>query len=341
MQIVSTSVCFLMAISLLIMAYSHHRDTADNDKFERAYLQEKFGTLWISSDSTSFHQQNGFPPLLEDQAYLGGAMNDSTYASNLLQSSFNGRKANYEKSAGNLRIISEILLVLSVIALLILFFRPKELSMPIIHVKIPDVLLYLFVPAGICYFWYQFSLTFNAAHDSRLVLELMTDHQETFGNQRLHYYYSNARNLVDQGIIDTWCTYYYDIFEGGVNGASHQGYGRGVLFSIYGVFWGLMHAVTFILLFYFYELKKKVKLIWLLWWTVTSTLIIATYGFIEWYPHSALLFSSVWAIALTSIFFWSYFGLRKADELEAKQGPQPAPVKLYRRRSFRLRKGER
>ena len=221
------------------------------------------------------------------------------------------RIANYKENSQKLSSIIQFMSGMLIVGLLMLFFRPKSLQLPVVSINIPDTLLYLAVPIGLVYLWLQFGLMLNSGIDSRLALQHMTEllefNEET--NESVSYFYSNANNFSDNGIIDTWCNYYYKVFKEGDINEGHEWLGIFGLFGIYGVFIALIFSVTLLLIAEF-KLIKKVNGIWVLYIFCAAMFLLSSGAFIGEFLHAYLFISFVWLLVGILVLIWTIYRRR-------------------------------
>lgn len=260
------------------------------------------------------------------QASIKVAPSKDDEAGKLISQIYSSREEAYHSTSEKLSNVLFSLVVLTVVGIFILFFKPELLEIPVIKLALPDKLFFIIIPIVIVYFWIRLGLLMNASIDSRLVLESMTDTIETIGPHRVSYYHSNSRTLVDQGFVDTWCTYYYDVFDGGANKDRHFENARIVLFGFFGTFWGLTLATCFCLVTTFYEIHRNALL---------SILLISFSGFmlagwtinmIAWYPHFAGLAVWTWGVALIAVLLWNIFGRKYAEQMARERRENEARI---------------
>lgn len=221
---------------------------------------------------------------------------------------YNHRYEHYQNTNKSMSNILQLMAALMLIGLLILFYRPKYLKIPILNIEMPRSLMYLSASIGLVYLWLQFGLTLNAGIDSRLALHFMTLLRENIGDFEVAYVFSDTNTLLDRGVVDAWCTYYYDVMAKGLNGESHAILSFFGLFVIYGTLWGVIHATCFILLITYYEIKKA-WIILLLLIIAVALFFISDYSFFDEFKHATLLLSWTWGIASTCLILWYFFGV--------------------------------
>jgi hypothetical protein len=148
----------------------------------------------------------------------------------------------------------------------------------------------------------------------------MSDNRETVLPDRVSYYYSDARTLVDQGFVDAWCTWHYDIFEGGRQESHHGRNAAAVLFGFFGIFLGLTIGNCLALISsYFERFRNLVLCILLIVAGAYQTFFKWTQSMLSWYPHSGVFFSCMWGAALTALLLWMLFGRSIANTIAARR----------------------
>ncbi len=250
-----------------------------------------------------FQLNNRFRELHPGEQILIDSMDRSSLASSLYES----RKSAYQADSDDLVKTLDFMTIIMLLGVFILFYKPHEIEIPIIHIKLPDKLFYLVIPIVILYLFFQLALVMNATIDSRMVLETMADHMETIGNKRVSYYYSDARTLVDQGLVDSWCTWYYDVFEGGRNGKLHQNNAKFMLFGFFGTLWGLSQAICLNLISSYYQSYKRVYFSGPLVLFSIFLFFGWSWNTLAWYPHCADLLVWIWGISALGVGLWELY----------------------------------
>lgn len=236
------------------------------------------------------------------------------------------REGAYQSQKTSLVTNLSLMLVLLVLGMYVLFYKPTQLHIPIVNLDLPDKLFYVVIPMAIAYSMFQFQLTLNAAIDSRMILELMTDDLEHIGTYQVTYFHSNARNLVDQGLIDTWCTYYYKIFDEGMHKGSHQSISFLVLFGFYGVFFGLIFATCLNIIVTYAKANYNKILSAFLLFNAVLTILTWSFGIIAWYNHTALFMTWIWLVALIAVYIWNRNGERYVAKLMDKRAEKKSTI---------------
>jgi hypothetical protein len=311
---------FLVAGSFSFSLIYHFGGETLRKKFtmesrDQSYSENKFGYFLTN---TIEEKDKIRPPVLDSVQQLK--------AIGLKEQLYEKREGAYASQKTSLVANLSLMLVLLVLGMYVLFYKPVQLHIPIVNLDLPDKLFYVVIPMAIAYVMFQFQLTLNAAIDSRMILESMTDDLELIDGYQVDYYYSNARNLVDQGLIDTWCTYYYNVFEGGTNQGSHSKIAFLVLFGFYGVFFGLTFATCLNLIVTYAKINYNKTLSFFLLFTAVVTILTWSFGLIAWYHHSALLMSWIWLVALIAVYIWNRNGDRYVARLMDKQMQKTTPV---------------
>lgn len=236
--------------------------------------------------------------------------------SSLFQEIFDKQIAQYKVDTANLTLFMQFLISLLIIGLLILLYRPKSLSIPIVGISLPVNLLFPAVIVGLVYFWLQFGLSLNAGIDGRMALHHMINYLEQFDGYQVDYKFSLKNTLADKAVLDTWCQHYFNIL-----GRSNQGnsiiswLNSGLiclgLYVIYCTFWGLVHGVCIILMAEYYEMKKGL-LKRVLYVIVLSFFILSHIFFLYEFPFATLTFAWVWMIVSLLILWWYFRGQEMA-----------------------------
>ncbi len=230
------------------------------------------------------------------------------------------RFVDYKENRKSLAAYIQLLSVFIIIGLLILFYMPSMLKIPVIGIDLPIELLFPSVIIGLVYLWLQFGLNLNSGIDSRLAITSSIEMQETIGNKRVSHVYSEVNNLVDKSILDTWCHYYYKDFKrhdvkdekGSLDLLTRLG-----LFGVYATFIGLIHGVCLILISSYYEFKRhSIKII--LYAVVFLLFILSDYSFLDDFRHSIFFITFLWFIISMMILWWLFFGKNLAERIRQK-----------------------
>jgi hypothetical protein len=309
---ISWTVCLGFILISAFASYSElSKEKTPNQHSAQTYIDNSFGEFLTPDTGTLFlsSPENLVPvdpkpikPLPE-----------------LIDSLYENRSLQYQSASESMRHILEVLLVILVISLFILFFQPKEVEVPIVSFTLPDKLFYIVIPVAIVYLYFQLGLSMNASIDSRMVLEIMTDEIERADTMRVAYYYSNARTLVDGGLIDSWCAWHYDVFNGGRMGPLHQVNAFGILFLWFGTFLGLLFSVCLLLISVFHEKYQNRILSNLLFLVAIGGFFMWSMSMMAWYQHAAFLIAWMWGAALLSLIAWQRFGKKYAAYLTKKR----------------------
>ncbi|MGV3612063.1 MAG: hypothetical protein ACO1N0_13985 [Fluviicola sp.] len=232
---------------------------------------------------------------------------DTLDKSSLAKWLYDSRISAYKADSADLVRTLDFMTITMLLGIFILFYRPHEIEIPIVRIKLPDKLFYLVIPIVVLYLFFQLGLVMNATIDTRIILEIMTDHIETIDSKRVSYYYSNARTLVDQGLVDSWCTWYYDIFEGGRNGHLHQNNAKVMLFGFFGSLWGLSQAICLNLISSYYRTYKRLYLCGPLMLFSAFLFFGWAHNTLAWYPYCADLLCWIWGIATAGVGLWGIY----------------------------------
>ncbi len=221
------------------------------------------------------------------------------------------RKSDYISNNANITLLTQLLTAFLVLGVLILFYDPTEFQMPFVEVTIPATLFHLFIGFGMVYLWIQFGLALNTGVDGRLALHFLIQEVEQVDGNHLSIAYSEVHTLIDKGIIDAWCHWYYRIFDLRTHGRFHDFISWIGLYLVYGGFWGAIHAVAIMLSTTIYEKKRSKrggKLILLLFIATLILLVAATVTFIVEFEHASRLIAVSWFINILILFYWIKWG---------------------------------
>lgn len=236
------------------------------------------------------------------------------------------RKADYISNNENLNLLTQLLVAFLILGALILFYDPDEFQMPFIEVTIPATLFHLFIAFGMVYLWVQFGLALNTGVDGRLSLNQLILEYENSGGSRINSSFSEIHTLIDKGIIDAWCHWYYHVFDSRSHGTFHDVISWIGLYVVYGGFWGAIHAVALMLSTTIYEKKRNKrggKLLLLLFILTTLLLVAAGVTFIVEFPHASRLIAATWLIATFILIYWIKWGRQiSAPNSDASKGSE-------------------
>jgi hypothetical protein len=236
----------------------------------------------------------------------------------LIDELYKSRVSNYKEVSSDIKSVSQLLLAFIAIGLLIMFYRPDHMTVPVISVSIPDSLPYLFVSAGLLYLWIEFGLNLNAGIDSRLALHHLAEYRETFQGYSVAYQFSDVNTFVDTGILDTWSGAFYELFDNGENTATKRVLAWIGLLLVFGVFWAMIHAVCLILIVELYYKIGKNSLLSLFYGICALFFLISCLTFASEFTHGLGVMAWMWGLAGFAIVLWKRKGVKLADEIERK-----------------------
>lgn len=288
----TTTIC----IVFIGYAYDYYADSTTNPK---QFVKDKYGEMLITKEGCEHSN-------LTEETQTG------------MKELFPSRLADYKEDLGKMANLQQYMMIFLVIGLLMLFYRPKVIKIPMVGLDIPDTLVFVFVIGGSLYTWANFSLLNMSTLDSRMVLESMTDKIEFSEGQQINHYYSNARVLLDQGLNDAWCTYYYDIFAGGDNPEKHKTNAAFFLFGIYTTFLGTLLGTALTLCITLVQ-RRGTFLSYALFSAILFSLASISYQMLQWFKYSGLFYVCIWATATVFMLVWGLFGKKIADKIEANQ----------------------
>lgn len=295
----------LIICLLLIGKGIYYTQNCDSTRFVIA----KYGTMFSGDVSTSTQAECDESVDLPG-SILPAKMAKSEEVEALMSTLYENRQSTYQTNKSDLKTVLIWLFFGLLLAARIIFTKPLEIDIPIVNFKIPISLFYVFMPVVFIYLWVQFGLHLTAAIDSRMVLEQLTDQIEVVDGKAVSYYFSNARTFVDQGYVDFWCTYFYNVFKGGVNNEIHNRVAFSGLFIIYGSIMGVIHAVCLLLTVFNQNSKLRVLLNVL----VLGTLTFCSYLLVTWYQHAAFLIAWIWGVALICLVVWYVMSSEPAED---------------------------
>lgn len=235
-----------------------------------------------------------------------------------LQALFAERKSDYDTALSRLTVNHQFTAVFLVLGLMILIYRPKNIRVPLVGTDIPESLVYVFTLFGTIYLWSNLGLLLISTIDSRLVLENLSDliDQEMGG---VSYYYSGSRTLLDQGFVDTWTTYYFDIFKDSpsYDCKEHRKTAGFMLFTVYAPMYGTALAASLGISFRAVREKFSV-LVWLALAFNLLMLIGGTVQILHRINYANDFFAWVWLSCGGALTLWFFFGekLYKVHENE-------------------------
>lgn len=285
---------------------------------------------YLNSHMEVYTEIGNLDPVLDannfiDHAYITGQpMLDSLKDNSELKKIdwlYSQRLSNYEKNISSLNSTLEGVIVLGVLGLLVLFYRPDGIPVPFISLTIPQNLIYLFVIFGSVYLWSHLGLLTNAAIDSRLVLHVMTERIENFSDAHINYLFSNSHVLVDSGFIDNWTSFFYDIFHRNTNKGDSSTYILGIfgLYGVYGTFFGLFYAVSFGTAIDFIKRKSQGRgLAYVIFGFALLVFVIANIAWGTKFAHTLTFAGWYWFVAGVCLILWAWKGESIANELSKK-----------------------
>lgn len=282
--------CLAVSIAFFIRGYKYENDYSTSSEI---YAEKKYDFIFIEK------------------------FVDSKVEIEQIKELYSSRMADYKEDQGKLATTFQFMMALMVISLLMLFYRPKKLKIPIVGMEIPDTLVQIFVIMGTVFTFGTFSLLMMSTIDSRMTLEIMTDQIECAADHQVSHYYSNARVLLDQGFTDPWCTYYHDIFKHGIHSDTHKNTAGFFLFLFYAPFIGSVIGSSLTLSLHFLNHTKNVLstlLIIIIFFMLSAT----SFGMVKWFDYSSYFFGMIWATSTIFIAFWWIYGKKKADDFEKK-----------------------
>lgn len=215
------------------------------------------------------------------------------------------RLSNYESNIKSLHNTLLNIVIITLLGVLLIFYRPKGINVSFLSIHIPETLLYLVVIFGSLYLWSNLGLLLNAAIDSRLALDSQFE-IITLNFEDLNYQNQMSHILVDNSIVDNWSGHFFEVFES--DSESLKVLSSIGLFGIFGLFTALFFAVinvTAIELGY-----RKGKLEGLSFFLVLLSMSLIITSCIAWvfkHNYSAYYISFIWLLAAIFTFLWKRF----------------------------------
>jgi hypothetical protein len=239
---------------------------------------------------------------------------------------FQIRLDNYYKNLDSLKGAILNIIILVVLGLLLIFYRPDGINVPFIALKIPAGILYIVIIFGALYAWSNFGLELNSAIDSRLALHnnlIALTGAEKY--EHLPYDLKPTHILVDNAMVDGWVGYYFNIFK--ADGLTEvpewilKTWEILGLFGLYGTLSGVLIAISFITPIEFGERKREAngfaKI--LLGFTLMLILIPNVIWGVFLHKYATNYLAYVWVIVGASVVFWKVKGIAIAERLSNKK----------------------
>jgi len=280
------------------------------------YVKEHYGTLF--KDTLELKKKLPTDLTISEVQALNRTNTSPDSGNTLLKELYKSRVSDYRDNNGRISTLTQLLAALVALGLYLLFYKPNQVQVPIISLKLPNELIHIFVVIGIIYVWIQLGLAINSGIDSRLALHQMTLILESLGRYRVAYAYSDAHTFVDNGILDTWFNFYHEIFKDGL-ALSEQNYlARFGLFAIIGVFWAVIHS-TCITVSASFWVRKKGFLTTTLFILAMAALGLADIAFVAEFKYASFLFAWIWTLVVAAILWWNIYGIPEAEKLSVEQ----------------------
>lgn len=286
----------------------------DEDK----YLADNYSGFVVEHGNAHLHLFNG------DSRLLKKGKIDRESIQQLYEKNFKSRLSDYENNKAQLTSIMRLLLGIAIIGVILLFYRPKSLRLPIAAIEIPDSLLYPCIAMSLLYLWMQFGFTLNAGIDSRLALESMVEYAECFSDKEVNDPYSNRHILVDNGILDSWAQHYHRRFDRSVRSTNSSWSPHDVLAWIslyvgYGTFMGFIHACCFALIATIHDKKGRIKLTSLLYYITLLIFLLSSVGFLYEFNYATALIAWNWGATCVLLLLWKWQGIHIANAYEIRR----------------------
>ena len=227
------------------------------------------------------------------------------------------RFENYQQNIENLHAVLADIVLVVVLGMLLILFKPNGIKLSFISLNVPEGLLYLVVVFGGIYVWQRFGLELNAAIDSRLSLKFsIQDFFEHDFFRQLGDQHEPRHLLIDNAIIDNWMGVYFS--ENNIDEAQFAWMKLG-LFGLYGTLSGLLYAVIFVSTIELgYRKKTLSKFSALLIIFSIGFFALANYAWLKEHPYSNKFLGYYWLASAACIFLWKWIGIKYSDVLSAK-----------------------
>lgn len=226
------------------------------------------------------------------------------------------RLTNYEKNIKSLHNTLLNVVVITMMGVLLIFYKPKGINVSFLSIHIPETLLYIVVILGSLYLWANLGLLLNSAIDSRLALSIQFEvlNSNFIG---LNYNSELSHILADYSIVDNWCGHFFSIFE---NGGTSLGVLSNIgLFGIFGLLISLCFAVMFITAIELGYRKEKLEGLSVFLILLSISLVITScVAWIYKHNYSAYYVSYVWLLTAIFIFIWKRFRTTTINNLSTK-----------------------
>lgn len=237
---------------------------------------------------------------------LAETVQDHQYKSDIdLEWMFKERHSNYESNIKSLHNTLLNVVIINVLGILLIFYKPKGINVSFLSIQIPETLLYLVVILGSLYLWSNLGLLLNSAIDSRLTLDYQLQ-ALTSNFHDLNYQNELSHILVDNSIVDNWCGHFFGVFREG--GDSLFVLNRIGLFGIFGLLTALLFAViniTAIELGYRKQILQGLSA-----FLVTFSMLLIVTSCVVWvsdHTYSAYYIAYVWLMTAVFTFLWKRF----------------------------------
>lgn len=239
---------------------------------------------------------------------------------------FDKRLANYQENLESLKGSITNILILLTLGVLLIFYRPEGITIPVISLKIPEMPLYFVIVFGAFYAWSNFGLELNSAIISRMTLhnnlevlvDTPTDESKKADGK------SPTQILFDQGVVDNWVVHYFpeEVKVEGNEGVLRVWSTFG-LYGLYGLMAGALFALSIITSVEFGRRMPKLKgpgtvlLIFSFLLTLIPTVLWGLYL----HRYSSIYIGYMWLVTALGIYLWHTKGFHLAQELSKKLHP--------------------
>jgi hypothetical protein len=320
---ISLFTALAMCVIATIVAARFYASAGNKEKQEYTrsqFVDPTYDKLFVQFDSGKhdyYRQEKHDDELSFQESEL---VLDSTDFKQLLDKLIEKRSDNYRKNLEELHELIQLLVAFLILAVLIIFYDPAQVNLPVVNIAIPNRLFHPSIAIGLVYMWMQFGLFMNASIDDRLALTHLIRHVETFDNHHVSYAYSALNNMVDMGLIDIWSHWFYKLFGNSHHNEMHDFLAGCGLFVIYSFFWAMIHATTLILISILYRKTSEKGQSWLvlvLFFIAMILFVMSNFAFLFEFKHSGYLMATMWGMVALIIFVWMRYGKSYVKERKA------------------------
>jgi hypothetical protein len=237
---------------------------------------------------------------------------------------FDHRLEKYRKTSDQVSGTLVNMVILVALGILLLFYRPGEIDVPFMKLKVPEGITFLFVIFGCLYLWQNFGLLMNDAITTRISLGELEKMQTTNGI-KLQSLYTASSDLGDNAILDNWCGYFFDIFSQKQTVSLRTFQMLSLfqmlgLFGIFGVLFGLVYAVCFASIIELSDIVSAGRsLLLLLLLFALALMVSANVIWVNKHPYAYYFSAWYWLVAAVALWLWHWKGESITSQLRRKK----------------------